>query len=228
VLALELAYRLLGVPFAPWYHVATVALLTALAAAGAWWVAHLVARRIPGAERGGGVLEAALAVALLLPVVAPSLLYLARQGTAPPDPRQPLYQAVGTWLAHHSAPGDAVAAVEIGALGYASRRPVLDLMGLVSPRALAARAAGSLGDLVAAEKPRFLVDVPRLRPLGLGEVLAHPGVRGAYRLRATFRHPPFGGPPVRLLERAPAPSNAPFHGVQRRVPPAVPKTAGPG
>jgi hypothetical protein len=37
------------------------------------------------------------------------------------------------WLEANSAPGDRVAAHDIGALGYFSRRELLDLAGLVSP-----------------------------------------------------------------------------------------------
>ena len=43
------------------------------------------------------------------------------------------YLGMGYWL-HDNTPGDAVvAALDIGAVGYASDRRVLDLMGLVSP-----------------------------------------------------------------------------------------------
>ncbi len=37
---------------------------------------------------------------------------------------------VGRWLASHAAPGDLVATPVIGAIGYYSQRPVLDLLGL--------------------------------------------------------------------------------------------------
>ncbi len=44
------------------------------------------------------------------------------------------YLAMGQWIGENSAPGDVVAALDIGALAHGSDRPVLDLMGLVSPQ----------------------------------------------------------------------------------------------
>lgn len=46
------------------------------------------------------------------------------------------YLGFGEWLSQNSPAGSVVAALDIGAVGYASDRPVLDLMGLVSPEIL--------------------------------------------------------------------------------------------
>lgn len=43
------------------------------------------------------------------------------------------YGGMGRWLAANAGPGDTVAALDIGAVGYFGERRVLDLMGLVSP-----------------------------------------------------------------------------------------------
>jgi len=43
------------------------------------------------------------------------------------------YLRKGIWIGEHSRPGEVIAALDIGALAYGSDRPVLDLMGLVSP-----------------------------------------------------------------------------------------------
>lgn len=47
------------------------------------------------------------------------------------------YLSMGQWLSENSEPDAVVAALDIGAVGYASDRRVLDLMGLVSPEILA-------------------------------------------------------------------------------------------
>jgi arabinofuranosyltransferase len=43
------------------------------------------------------------------------------------------YVAAGTWIRHHTPQGSSVAMVEIGTVGWYSERPVVDLLGLVSP-----------------------------------------------------------------------------------------------
>ncbi|MBD3221461.1 hypothetical protein GF314_09480 [bacterium] len=43
------------------------------------------------------------------------------------------YLEKGEWLGDHAAPGEVIAALDIGAIAYGADRPVLDLMGLVSP-----------------------------------------------------------------------------------------------
>lgn len=47
------------------------------------------------------------------------------------------YLGMGEWIAGNTEPDAVVAALDIGAVGYASGRRVLDLMGLVSPEVLA-------------------------------------------------------------------------------------------
>jgi hypothetical protein len=50
-----------------------------------------------------------------------------------PDPREELYGRVGSWLADHTPPESSVAYVEVGRIGYYSRRPIVDQMGLLTP-----------------------------------------------------------------------------------------------
>ncbi|HYH45586.1 MAG TPA: hypothetical protein VEG34_07855, partial [Thermoanaerobaculia bacterium] len=122
----------------------------------------------------------------------------------PPDPRFRIYAAVGRFLEQrrHDLPEGAVAAVEIGALGWATRAPVLDLAGLVSPAVLAAKANGTVPQLVARERPACLVDAPVFRTLLLGEVLREPRIAASYRPVAVFETLEYGGGTVRLLCRS--------------------------
>jgi hypothetical protein len=194
LLALEIAYRLLGVPFAPWYPVPAVLGILALAVLGAMQIGR----------------KAAFAALLLLPIALPSLLWIQHQWRQPPDPRFRLYASLGRYLQRESPAGATVASVEIGVLGYFSERPVLDLAGLVSPEVLRAGKGGGLADLVARVQPAFLVDAPIFRAGWLNPILAHPEIARRYRPVAEFSDPAYGGGRVRLLAiRNPPPASPP-------------------
>ena len=201
VLAMELFYRLVKVPFAPWYHVTTVSALLALAAWACLGAARHLARPVasPVARRA---LAGVLCGALMLPIAAPSLSFLAAGWRRPPDPRWEVYRRVGRLLAERTEPGR-VALVEIGVVSYfAPEHPVLDLIGLVSPEAAALGAETAL----AAGDARYLVDAslfhrrfPFLAELGPPR----------WRLLAELTDPASGRGLIRVLERDPAPDAPP-------------------
>jgi hypothetical protein len=191
IAAHEVAYRVLAVPFAPWYHVQTLNVLLAGAALGAVLATSWLWERLRAP--GGPALPVILAGCLLLPVLLASAGWVRGQFGRAPDPRWDGYMEAARRI--REAGGTSVAAVEIGFLGYESGARVLDLMGLVSPEALAARREGTLPALVARERPDYLVDVSLFQPV-LGPILAHPDVAGAYREVAEL--PDGRGPGVRL------------------------------
>lgn len=194
LLAHEMAYRLVGVPFAPWYHVPLINGLLAASALGAVLVASRLLRR--------SLLPIALAAALLLPVLLPSAAWVARQWGRPPDPRWAGYVEAARIVRQG---GGSVAAVEIGFLGYFSEAPVLDLMGLVSPEALEARRRGTLADLVARERPEYLLDVPLFRAQVLDSILADPRIAAAYKEVAELPDGRYPGSRIRVLRREETP-----------------------
>lgn len=130
-IALAVAYPLLGVPFFLWYTVPTVAAVLygvpALALA-LWRIPVLRPRRLLGG---------AVALVVLLPLLA-SLLPAAWSWFRGFGWQRHLetYQQAGLWIRDHSAPDEAIAYVEIGVLAYASERPIVDLLGLVTPEAV--------------------------------------------------------------------------------------------
>ena len=116
-----------------------------------------------------------------------------------------LYAAAGRHLRESSPPGARVAAMEIGALAYVSDRPVLDLIGLVNPEVLRARAAGRLPAHVAEAAPETILVPPPFLGRELGDVMRHPEIRARYRPAARFFDPAYEHDPVTLYRRRPGP-----------------------
>lgn len=115
----------LGVAFYPWYAISFY-FSAALVVAQIWeWPRW---HQLPAATRELTGALAGLAVALL--VTPDPAWQLARW----PDPRRAIYERVGANLATLS-PEIRIAAYEVGYLGHSSRRPVLDLLGLVTKEA---------------------------------------------------------------------------------------------
>lgn len=200
LLAHELLYRVVGVPFAPWYHIASFNALLALAAAGAApllprlreWAAPQTRRRLLG--------RAALVVLLAGTALAGTARFYLDTWGRPPDPRIRLYRDVADDLRGRSAPEARVAAVEVGALAFFGDRPVVDLVGLVDPQVLAARHEGRLAALLAAHPPDYVVDNPNFHPTFLAPLVASGELARNYVAVATFTRPEFAFP-VRLLAR---------------------------
>ena len=124
-------YTVLGVVTFPWYYVpplTAVALLVALGSGellGDGQILGSERRRFPRLAVQGGTLLVLLG---LLVWRQPALQEVAER----PYSYRPAYRDAGAWLAANSERPAAVATIEIGVLGYLSRRPVVDTMGLVS------------------------------------------------------------------------------------------------
>jgi len=196
LLAHEVLYRVVRVPFAPWYHEGLVNALLALAALSSVALGQAISSFW---REGKEPLAAPLAAGLLLlPILAPSVAYVGAQWRRPPDPRFEIYRTIGLYLSERARPQSTVAAVEIGILGYFSRRNVLDLSGVVAPGVITARAEGRLAQVVAISSPNYILDVPGFRANALA-FLSDPALSGLYRPAEEFE--PLGGhPPYRLLE----------------------------
>jgi hypothetical protein len=73
---------------------------------------------------------------------------------------------IGHWVARHTPPGARLGVNDIGAIAYVSRRPVIDLMGLVTPAIRPYRRAGEAGVIRYVEEtcPEYLVIFPAWFP----------------------------------------------------------------
>jgi len=101
-----------------------------------------------------------------------------------PEGLRACYLEAGVWLKDNTPPDAVVAALDIGAVGWASDRQVLDLMGLVSPRIrdLGRRmgfaemvTSGAWLEVPGARRPGWLLDRSADGPRFAGRVIA--GVR---------------------------------------------------
>jgi hypothetical protein len=109
-----------------------------------------------------------------------------------PDQRYAIYRAAGEWLAAHTDPDATVGALEVGILGYYSRRPMVDFAGLIQPQ-VAAQLTGGTDYKYAAHwaietfHPQYLAlfsgDFPQLEQ----EVVASPCRLGMAFPGSTFR-----------------------------------------
>jgi len=73
--------------------------------------------------------------------------------------------AVARWLDEHSAPGDLIAVHDIGAIGYLTDRPLLDLAGLITPEVIPFIAdAGQLADWMVVRGADYAVFFPDFSP----------------------------------------------------------------
>jgi hypothetical protein len=88
------------------------------------------------------------------------LLFGELQGTrrwiaSKPDVREELYTRVGGWLADHTPADATVAYVEVGRLGYYSRRPIVDQIGLVTAGVAEKLAANDFNWPIAHYQPQY-------------------------------------------------------------------------
>ena len=69
--------------------------------------------------------------------------------------------AVAQWLDRNTPPGALIAAHDIGAIGYFTSRPILDLAGLISPEVIPfIRDQAKLGEWMRARGANYLVTFP--------------------------------------------------------------------
>jgi arabinofuranosyltransferase len=203
LVAQEIAYRAVRVPFAPWYHEGLANAVLILAVFGAVAIGEgLLSWRRSGEGRLA-LAPALLACLILLPVLAPSASSIWENWGRPPDARLEIYRTIGQYLRQQARPESVVASVEVGMLGYFSTLPVLDLSGLVTPGVVQAKEQGHLGQFVATAKPDYILVAPQFRANVLA-FLDDPEVSKLYRPAHEFS-PVADNGAFRLLERASRP-----------------------
>jgi hypothetical protein len=129
-LAIAVVYPLLKVPFFSWYILPCLVMAAYGLAFFAGAAGDGLARRVPSLRNLRHVAVICIFASLAFTTFRASRAYF--QGFAS-APYLESYRRGAEWIKANSEPGAAIAYVEIGVIGYYSERPVLDLMGLVTP-----------------------------------------------------------------------------------------------
>jgi hypothetical protein len=136
------------------------------------------------------VIGLAALVAIGLPAAKQRTEWLRQDFSA--DWRRSLYVAAGQWLAENTPEDADVAFDEIGIVGYFSGRPMLDLIGLVSPSSIPFSAAGDQAGAFLARPTRFVLLHTHDRRGGTRPIVSRPWFERCYRRRARVHLPRFG------------------------------------
>jgi hypothetical protein len=187
------AYTLLRVPFYHWYYATHVYAACLFAALGLAVVSGALSG---GATRSPAIPRSLVAGSLFAVLLG---LSLANAQTLRGSGPMSAYRDVGLWLAQNTPADSRIACVEIGTIGWYSDRPIIDPLGLVSPRNARLLGDRDFGGWLRYHDPDyvFVRATPWNKELWVGDLLE----TGRYAPRPDF---PF--PQYRLLARAkPAP-----------------------
>lgn len=158
-------YVVLGVTPYVWYYLPVAPLLCALASAGIVGIAGLVNR--PATRLTAAIGAALLLLALPGPAVTHALMAAHPGGTPPTEPQAladkalpgtqyPAYRATGEWLAANTPEDATVGVTEVGIMGYFSRRPMVDFLGLLDREVSQALARGDMSWAMYARQPDYV------------------------------------------------------------------------
>jgi hypothetical protein len=187
-------YRQLRLPFFHWYLVPPLALLAlgaGLAADGIASALGAVADRFTSSEPAGRsrrstLIAGVVGVALLIATALPMARTAWRQRAAYPSPVERAYVGVGEWLARETPPAATVGYLEVGFIGYYSRRHIVDPLGLVSPHAVEAIARRDFLETYRIRRPDVILHQPAFFPEYLGLIVDQPWFKAEYRAVATL------------------------------------------
>jgi hypothetical protein len=186
------AYRQLQLPFFHWYLVPPLVLLAlgaGLAAEGLADAIGQLLRPILGADgepRRRPRIAAAVGAALLLITAVPMARTAWQQRASRPHAGERAYIAVGQWLARETPPDATVGYLEVGFIGYYSRRHIVDPLGLVSPNAAAAIARRDFLGTYRTRQPDVILHQPLFFPEYMGTLVDQPWFITDYRAVATL------------------------------------------
>jgi arabinofuranosyltransferase len=157
-----LAYYLLNVPFYHWYIVPIILALMIVAAAGVAGAIEIVRRtyrRLSGSRYRSWAVSLFMAVCFLAlsPGLYAEVSYIRNRAANEPNPSEVLYERAGEWLKANTQPTDRIGYIEIGYLGYYSRRPIIDALGLVTPEVTSHIAARNFGWAYARYRPEYVI-----------------------------------------------------------------------
>ena len=209
-------YVALGVTPYVWYYLPVAPLLAALASRGIFFLAPLLMKtRLPFVR--DFALPALVILALLGPFATHRLIdarvLAAAKGapTAPqtladkalPGTQYPAYRRAGEWLAANTPVTATVGVTEVGIMGYFSKRPMVDFLGLLDGAVSDALGRGDMSWAMYARQPDF-VALSDLNPAYAYNAYQDPWFRAAYRPEQTVPANGFWGGDMTIYRRTSA------------------------
>jgi hypothetical protein len=141
------AFSILGVSRYFWYYTPLVPGFLILTGLGLQAIAGLRLRHLLRWTLTVPAVTFHLQPVPILCSVLLAILCLAQASGLPrlrqPDPRYAIYRAAGEWLAAYTPVEAVVGALEVGILGYYTRRPMVDFAGLIQPEVAAQLTGGN-------------------------------------------------------------------------------------
>ncbi len=207
------AYRQLQLPFFHWYLVPPLVLLAIGAGLAADGLAEAIGRLLrpvrgtDGEARRRPSIATTVGGVLLLITAVPMARTAWQQRGSRPHAGERAYIAAGQWLARETPPDATVGYLEVGFLGYYSRRHIVDPLGLVSPNAAEAIARRDFLHTYRTRRPDVILHQPAFFPEFLGRLVDEPWFRQDYRPVATL--PSGREQPITVYRRAPPAPPAP-------------------
>jgi hypothetical protein len=194
------AYVLLGVVYFPWYYVPLLPLACALIGSGAMLVGNMAGKLVTSSQQRV-VVSAVVAVILVAPAVNVQAAELDRIRSDPGYHDQ-TYMKVAAWLTENASPEDTVALLEIGVVGYYSGQPVIDTMGLVTPR-MTTKQTGWVETLRVAVSQFWPAYAVALNGTGWNAIRHEAWFTDRYEPVAEIANPPDGISPITIYRYRP-------------------------
>ena len=193
-------YSLLGVPFYHWYAAPFMLGVALSAGLGAQLVLDRI-RKTPRTLGNQAMVAQILLVVILATPVGRAFVLLRDYYQQPVAPVQRLYSNAGLWLREHTASSAIVGYFEIGFVGYYSRRPMVDAVGLVNPGVSERVAHGNFKWAYLRYRPDFLIINPVRWYDRIGNIRQESWFGDAYREVATIEEPGYFDAPLTIYEK---------------------------
>lgn len=194
-----LAFALLNVPSADWYYAPLMPGVAMLTARGVQVVAEGAAK-VVSAQYPKGRGGVAVGTALLLLLILLNLLYPLNSEILQehPDWKAVAYPPTARWIAQNTNASATLATIDIGHLGYWSKRRIIDIVGLAQPDVAPHIAEGDFSYAIRHYQP----DLVLLGYLWLGEVQNAAWFQELYAPRQFFQYEGIEQPLLLFSRRA--------------------------
>ena len=194
-----LAFAMLNVPLADWYYAPLMPGVAMLTARGLQVAAEGVARLVSAHHRRARIGVAAGVTILTLLILLNLLFPLTRTIVqAHPDWKAIAYPPTARWIAQNTNASATLATIDIGHLGYWSKRRIIDIVGLAQPDVAPHIAQGDFSYAIRHYQPDLIL----LGYLWLDEVQNAAWFQELYAPRQIFKYAGVDQPLILFSRRA--------------------------